>query len=203
MKLYYSPGTCALADHIALEWIGKPFETTRLSKEDRQTPEYLAINPAGAVPALDVDGWILTQNVAILNYLADTNPDAKLGGDGTPKGRAEVNRWLSFANSDVHPLFKVFFGSVNFLEDPALIEKAHDNARKSLRTLFERADKQLAGNDWIAGTRSIADPYLFVVLRWARAVKVDLSGLDHLHAFFERMRKDPGVEKALEEEGLA
>ncbi|BCT91438.1 glutathione S-transferase GST-4.5 [Lysobacter helvus] len=203
MKLYYSPGTCALADHIALEWIGKPFQATRLSKEDRQTPEYLAINPAGAVPALDVDGWILTQNVAILNYLADTHPDAQLGGDGTPKGRAEVNRWLSFANSDVHPLFKVFFGSANFLEDPKLIEKAQDNARQSLRTLFERADKQLAGKQWIAGTRSIADPYLFVVLRWARAVKVDLSGLDHLHAFFEHMRKDPGVQKALEEEGLA
>jgi len=67
MKLYYSPGTCALADHIVLEWIGAPFETVRLSAEDRRTPAYLAINPAGAVPALDVDGWILTQNVAILN----------------------------------------------------------------------------------------------------------------------------------------
>ena len=203
MKLYYTPGTCALSDHIALEWIGKPFDAQLVSREERKQPAYLAINPAGAVPALVVDGWILTQNVAILNYLADTNPDAQLGGDGTPKSRAEVNRWLSFANSDVHPLFKVFFGSADFLEDPALIEKAQENSRKSLRTLFERADKQLADKDWIAGTRSVADPYLFVVLRWARAVKVDLSGLDHLHAFFERMRKDPGVQKALEEEGLA
>ena len=67
MKLYYSPGTCALGDHIALEWIGQPFETVRLSAEERRTPAYLALNPAGVVPTLDDDGWILTQNVAILN----------------------------------------------------------------------------------------------------------------------------------------
>jgi len=202
MKLYYSPGTCALADHIVLEWIGAPFETVRLSAEDRRTPAYLAINPAGAVPALDVDGWILTQNVAILNYFVDRFPESKLGGDGTLESRAVVNQWLSFTNADVHPQFKVFFGSAAWLEDEALIEKAQDNARKVLRTLFERADQQLAGKEWIAGTRSIADPYLFVVLRWARATKVDLSGLDHLHAFFKRMQADPGVEKALAEEGL-
>ena len=202
MKLYYSPGTCALADHIVLEWIGAPFETVRLSAEDRRTPAYLAINPAGAVPALDVDGWILTQNVAILNYFVDRFPESKLGGDGTLESRAVVNQWLSFTNADVHPQFKVFFGGAAWLEDEALIEKAQDNARKVLRTLFERADQQLAGKEWIAGTRSIADPYLFVVLRWARATKVDLSGLDHLHAFFKRMQADPGVEKALAEEGL-
>jgi glutathione S-transferase len=150
----------------------------------------------------DDDGWILNQNVAILNYLADRFPDAKLGGDGTPKSRAVVNQWLSFSNADVHPVFKTFFGGAAWLQDEALIERAKDNARKTLRTLFERADKQLAGKDWIAGTRSIADPYLFVVLRWARATKVDLSGLDHVHAFFERMRKDPGVERALAAEGL-
>ena len=201
MKLYYSPGTCALADHIALEWIGKPFETRRLSKEERRTPEYLAINPAGAVPALDDNGWILTQNVAILNYLADLFPESKLGGDGTPKSRADVNRWLAFVNSDVHPLFKVFFGTVDYLDDAAKAQ-VHDSARKQLRTLFERADRQLEGKEWIAGTRSIADPYLFVVLRWARAVKVDLNGLHNLHAFFERMREDPAVAKVLEEEGL-
>ena len=202
MKLYYSPGTCALADHIVLEWIGQAFDTVRLSAEDRKTPAYLALNPAGVVPTLDDDGWILNQNVAILNYLADRFPDAKLGGDGTPKSRAVVNQWLSFSNADVHPVFKTFFGGAAWLQDEALIERAKDNARKTLRTLFERADKQLAGKDWIAGTRSIADPYLFVVLRWARATKVDLSGLDHVHAFFERMRKDPGVERALAAEGL-
>ena len=203
MKLYYSPGACSLADHIALEWIGQPYEAVRMSREDRKRPAYLTINPAGAVPALEQDGWVLTQNAAILNYLADSFPQAGLGGDGTPRGRAEVNKWLAFANSDVHPAFQPMFGSTAYLEDAALIEKSKDAARAKLRGLFERADAQLAGHDWIAGTRSIADPYLFVVTRWAKAHGVDLTGLDHLERFFNAMLADPGVRRALEQEGLA
>ena len=203
MKLYFTPGTCSLADHIALEWIGTPYDAQLVTREERRQPAYLAINPAGAVPALDVDGWILTQNVAILNYLADRFPDTQLGGDGSPQSRARINQWLSLVNSDVHPLFKVWFGGADYLGDKALIEKSQDNARGSLRTLFERIDKQLAGKDFVTGERSIVDPYLFVVLRWAKAMKVDLSGLDHLHAFLERMRQDPGVQRALQAQGLA
>ena len=202
MKLYFTPGTCSLADHIALEWIGKPYDAQLVTREERKQPAYLAINPAGAVPALDVDGWILTQNVAILNYLADRFPEAKLGGDGSPQSRAHVNQWLSLVNSDVHPQFKVWFGGADYLGDKALIEKSQDNARTSLRTLFERIDQQLAGKDFVTGERSIVDPYLFVVLRWAQAMKVDLSGLDHLHAFSARMRQNPGVQRALQAQGL-
>ena len=201
MKLYYTPGTCALADHIALEWIGQPFEAQLVSREERKQPAYLAINPAGAVPALIVGEWILTQNVAILNYLADKHPEAKLGGDGTPESRAVVNQWLSLVNSDVHPLFKVWFGSVAYLDQDD-IDTVQQNTRAQLRTLFERIDRQLAGKQWVTGARSIVDPYLFVVLRWARALKVDLAGLDHLHAFFDRMEADAGVRKALEAQGL-
>jgi len=201
MKLYYTPGTCALADHIALEWIGQPFEAQLVSREERKQPAYLAINPAGAVPALIIGDWILTQNVAILNYLADKHPEAKLGGDGTPESRAVVNQWLSLVNSDVHPLFKVWFGSVAYLDQDD-IDTVQQNTRVQLRTLFERIDRQLAGKQWVTGARSIVDPYLFVVLRWARALKVDLAGLDHLHAFFDRMEADPGVRKALEAQGL-
>jgi glutathione S-transferase len=203
MKLYYSPNTCASADHIVLEWIGKPYQTQRLSREERSAPAFKAINPAGAVPVLDVDGWVLTQNAAILNYLADTHPEAKLGGDGSAKGRAEVNRWLAFVNSDVHPAFKPLFGATAYLEDAAAIDKTKENAKASLRSLFERADAQLAGNDWIAGTRSVADPYLYVTLRWAKGTGVDLSGLDNLARFVARIEADPGVRKVLAEEGLA
>jgi len=203
MKLYYSPNTCASADHIVLEWIGKPYQTQRLSREERAMPAFKAINPAGAVPVLEVDGWVLTQNAAILNYLADTHPEAKLGGDGSAKGRAEVNRWLAFVNSDVHPTFKPLFGATAYLDDPAAIDKTKENAKASLRTLFERADAQLAGNDWIAGTRSVADPYLYVTLRWAKGTGVDLSGLDNLARFVARIEADPGVRKVLVEEGLA
>lgn len=203
MKLYYSPGACSLADHIVLEWIGKPYEAVRASGDDRKTPAFLALNPAGAVPVLEDDGWVLTQNSAILNYLADLNPDAGLLGDGSLRGRAEVIKWLAVVNSDIHPAFKPLFGTLAWIGDEALIAKGKDVARASLRVLFARVDAQLAGRDWVAGTRSIADPYLFVVLRWAKAMNVDLSGLGNLERFFNAMQADAGVRRALEQEGLA
>ena len=197
MKLYYSQGACSLSDHIVLEWIGKPFETQRVSHAEMKQPDYLRLNPAGAVPVLDDGGYILTQNAAILGYLADLNPELKLGGDGTPRGRAEVTRWLAFINADVHPSFHPLFGSTAYLEDSGAIEKTHAAARKKLRGLFERADRQLEGREGLAGARSIADPYLFVTTRWARNLGVDLAGFDHLEAFMQRMEADPGVRRAL------
>ena len=202
MKLYYSPNTCALSDHIVLEWIGKPYEARRVSREERAMPEFRKLNPAGAVPVFEQDGWVLTQNAAILGYLADTFPEAGLAGDGTPKSRAEVTRWLAFINSDVHPAFKPLFGSTAYLGDAAVIEKSKQHAKATLRTLLERADAQLAGQDWIAGTRSIADPYLYVILRWAKAAGVDLGGLGNLARFVDRMEADPAVRNVLKEEGL-
>lgn len=202
MKLYYSPGACSLADHIVLEWIGQPYDAVKLSGDQRKAPEYLKINPAGAVPALEDDGWVLTQNAAILNYLADKFPQAGLGGDGTPQGRAEVNKWLAIANSDIHPAFHPLFGATAYLQDDAMIDKSKDAARKKLRGLFERVDAQLAGKDWIAGRRSIADPYLYVVIRWARSMGVDLAGLDNLEKLRARMSADAGVSRVLQSEGL-
>lgn len=203
MKLYYSPGACSLATHITLEWTGKPYETHKVAIHPTKSPELVKVNPLGAVPVIEENGWVLTQNSSILNYLADTNPQAKLGGDGTPKGRAEVNRWLGFVNSDVHPTFKPLFGTTSYLGDAKMIEKTKEATRARLRTLFEVADKQLKGRDWIAGTRSIADPYLFVMVRWAKGQKLDLSGLDNLEHFFKHMESDAGVRKALEQESKA
>jgi glutathione S-transferase len=203
MKLYYSPGACSLADHIVLEWIGQPYEAVKVTRDDRKTPEYLAINPAGAVPALVHDDWVLTQNAAILNYLADLHPQSGLGGDGSAKSRAEINKWLAFANSDIHPAFHPIFGSTAYLEDAATIDKTKDAARAKVRALFERADAHLDGRDWLAGQRSVADPYLYVTYRWARGTGVDLSGLDHLAAHAARIEGDPAVQKVLKDEGLA
>ena len=202
MKLYTSPGACSLADHIALQWTGAPFEAQVVSREQRRQPDFLALNPDGAVPVLQNGDWVLTQNAAILNYIADKFPEAKLGGDGSPESRAEVNRWLAFVNSDLHPAFKPIFGSTSYLGDQALIEKSQDNARKQLRGMFERADAQLAGKDWLTGARSIVDPYLFVVTQWAKKTGVDLSGLDNLARFDAHMAADPGVQAALKAEGL-
>ncbi|TXH75721.1 MAG: glutathione S-transferase family protein [Lysobacteraceae bacterium] len=202
MKLYYSPGACSLADHIVLEWIGAPYEAIKVAREDRKNPEFLAINPAGAVPALEHDGWVLTQNAAILNYLADLFPESGLGGDGSARSRAEINKWLAFANSDVHPAFKPIFGSTAYLESPELIERSKQSARALVRGLFERANAHLQGRDWLTERRSIADPYLYVTYRWARVTGVDLDGLDHLAAYASRIESDPAVQKALKDEGL-
>lgn len=203
MKLYYTPGACSLADHIVLEWIGQPYEAVRVTREERRQPAYLKINPAGAVPALEDGGWVLTQNAAILNYLADRFPEAGLGGDGTPKSRAEANRWLAFVNSDMHPAFKPLFGTTVYLGDPAAIEKSKADAHAKLRGMFERADAQLAGKDWLIGQRSIADPYLFVLTRWAKSNSIDLSGLDNLERYFASMHADLAVQKVLKDEGLS
>lgn len=201
MKLYTMPGACSLGDHIALEWIGKPYTVQIENHDSIKQPDFLKLNPAGAVPVLEDDGWILTQNAAVLGYLADKFPEAKLDGDGTPRGRAEVNRWLGLFNADMHPAFHPLFGTTAYLGDEAA-EKTKDSARKKLRSYFERVNAQLRGRDWIAGARSIADPYLFVLLRWAKKFDVDLSGFDDLARFEQRMRADAGVRKALKTEGL-
>ncbi|GAB3731793.1 glutathione binding-like protein [Luteimonas pelagia] len=207
MKLYTKPGACSTADHIALEWTGAPYDVEVLDAAAMRADAYRAINPAGAVPAIvdeaaDGGRFVLTQNAAILGYIADLHPGARLAGDGSPRQRAEANRWLAFVNSDVHPAFKPIFGPSAFHPDEAERDAVKDAARKRLRGLFETADRQLAGREWIAGFRSYADPYLYVVTRWAKKAGVDLSGLDNLEAFFQRMQADAGVLSALETEGL-
>lgn len=203
MKLYYMPGACSLATHIVLEWIGVPYDTKKLSHDELKADAYLRINPQGMVPALELDdGTVLTQNQATLGYLADAHPAAKLEGDGTPKGRAEVHHWLGLINSDLHPAFKPLFGATAYLGDEATIDKTKQNARKMVRRLFELADKSLQKRDFIAGTRSIADAYLFVLTSWTKKVGIDLSDLAGITRFQERMQADPAVRKAMGAEGL-
>src|SRR5262245_8738264 len=117
MKLYTKPNACSTADHIALEWTGQPYEFVVMDKDSMKAPAFLAINPAGAVPAI-VDGdFVLTQNAAIMGYIADSYPEAGLAGDGSARQRAEASRWLAFVNSDLHPAFKPLFGPGNFIAD--------------------------------------------------------------------------------------
>jgi glutathione S-transferase len=205
MKLYYMPGACSLATHIVLEWIGAPYEAVRVPRDKLKDPEFLAINPAGALPALVEDnGWVLTQNAAILHYLADLHPGAGLTGDGTLRGRAEVNRWLSLLNADLHKAFVPIFAPGKFIADESQHDAVKASARGNVRILLERINDHLANNEWLADNRrSIADPYLFVTTRWARGVGVDLTGLDNLAAFMNRMEGDASVRKALADEGLS
>jgi glutathione S-transferase len=197
MKLYHMPGACSLADIIVLAWIGAPHETVRMSTETLKSPDYLAINAGGTVPLLRHGDFALTENVAILGYLADLHPEAQLLGDGTPRARAEVMRWLGFLNSDVHKAFKPIFVPGRFLPDRAQANALADTARGHVRAYLERLDAQLDGRDWLTGQRSVADPYLFVLSRWAVGKKVPLHGLDNLARFSERMYADQGVQAAL------
>jgi len=203
MKLYYLPGACSLAAHIALEWTGQPYETHRLSRDELQSPEFLKINPMGAVPALADGDWTLSQNAAVLEYIVELHPGCGLLGDGSPRGRAEVRRWLGFLNSDLHKTFSLVFGPQRFLSDPVAQEALRAGAAGQLRRLFGVLDARLEGREWLAGGRSVADPYLYVVLRWAQGKDIDLSGYGNLAAFRQRMEDDPGVQRALEEEGLS
>lgn len=202
MKLYTLPGACSTACHISLKWSGLPFVAHVLTRDELKAPAYLAVNPVGAVPAL-VDGdFALTQNAAILGYVADLAPASGLAGDGSPRQRAEATRWLAFVNADLHPAFHPLFGPARFIADEAQHDALKATARQRLRGLFERADAQLDGRDWMAGFRSYADPYLYVTLRWATRTGVDLGGLDRLAVFKARMEADADVRAALKAEGL-
>lgn len=197
MKLYYYPGACSLADHIVLEWIGAPYELVRMSRASVKSPEYLAINPGGTVPLLQDSDFLLTENAAILGYLAELHPEARLLGDGTPRARAEVMRWLAFLNSDVHGAFKPIFSPWRYLPDETAYARIADTARANAHAHLVRLDATLEGRDWLTGERSIADPYLFVVARWAVNQRIDFAGLDRLSRFMDRMYADAGVRAAL------
>lgn len=203
MKLYYMPGACSLAAHIVLQWLGKPYETQKMGRDELKQPAYLAINPLGAVPALTVGDWHLTQNVAILQYLAEADPTLNLQGQNTPRAHAEVRRWLGFINADVHKTFSLLFGAAQYVDDAAAQTALQNSASKRLTQLFKLIDDQLAGQIYLTGDRkTIADAYLYVVLRWARAKKVNLDGMTNVQKFFDHMTKDAGVQTALQAEGL-
>jgi len=202
MKLYYLPGACPLATHIVLKWIGRPCEFQAVSRTEIKEAAFLALNPVGSVPVL-VDGdFVLTQSSAILEYLTEASPQAGLHGRDA-KERAQVRRWLGFCNSDLHRTFSLIFSAPSYTDDPGFQQQLIDKTTERLIALFRVVDRQLAGKDWLTGSRSIADPYLYTILRWARAKKLDLSEFGNLQAFFSRMDTDAGVREALTEQGLA
>ncbi|HEY4369111.1 MAG TPA: glutathione binding-like protein [Steroidobacteraceae bacterium] len=202
MKLYYFPGACSLADHIVLEWIGAQYETVQMDHSSIKSPDYLTLNANGTVPLLMDGDLLLDQNAAILCHLTDLYPQAHLIGDNTPRGRAEVMRWLSYLNSDVHPAFKPIFSPTRFLPDEAFSGMIADTARNNVRGHLRHLDARLEGRDWLVEQRSIADPYLFVMLRWAVRLGIGLEAFKNLSRFLQRMYADPGVHAAiLAEEG--
>lgn len=202
MKLYYMPGACSLASHIVLHWLGRPHDTQRLSREELKQPAYLKINPQGAVPALQLDdGTVLTQNVSVLEYLAEQDAGKALLGDGSSAQRAETRRWLGVVNADLHKAFKPIFGAEKMVKDPASQEELRQGAIGTIVDIYGLIDKRLEGRSYLVGEKpTVADAYLYVVTRWTRAKKIDLSRFANVAAFFERMDKDPAVIAALQAE---
>ncbi len=203
MKLYGLSGACSLADHIALNWTGQPFEFELVPREQLKSPEFLAKNPLGSVPVL-IDGEMtLTQNAAILGYIADSFPNANLFGSGTSSERAQAMRWVAFVNADIHPAYAPIFRPQNYAQTEDGQAFVKTKALEKLRQLYGIADEQLGKTEWLAGDfREAGDAYLFVTLLWAAKVGVDLSGYEHLDKFKARMLADESVQNALKTEGI-
>lgn len=198
--LYYHTGACSLAPHIVLEWIGAPYEAKSV---EFGSPELLAVNPAGAVPALEEDGWVLTQAGAILHYLARKHPEAGLEGGDSPRDAAELDRWSSFFTGDLHPSFYPIFLPKRYTTDhsEAAIEATKEAGRELVRKRLSILDKHLEGRDWILGRRSVVDAYAFPMIRWAAAqLPEGIDGWREVKALHDRLAADPAVQRVLQRE---
>ena len=202
MQLYYFPGSCALAPHIVLEWLGADYEAVRIEKGD---PEYRKINPLGVVPALAIDGRIHTQADAILHLLSELHPDAGLGGHGTPEENYELNEWMAFLTGDLHPAFFPFFGPQRYTTDDSesAIAAVKAASQKRVDHYYTHLEQHLDGRDYLVGAgKSIADAYAIPMLRWGRLLEKPLSDYPALAAYLERFEADDAVRRAMQEQGL-
>jgi len=202
LKLYYAPGACSLAIHIALEWIGEPYEAERVKIG---SPDYLKINPAGAVPSLDTgEGWTLTQAAAILRYLARRFPKADLGGGDGLREQAEVDRWSSFLTGDLHPAFFPVFMTQRYTtaKDDASLSAVRAAALALVQKRFGLLEAHLAGREFFVGDkRSILDAYAFPMVRWGQGTLANgLSAFPNIRAHHERTAADSAVQRVLASE---
>src|SRR5690606_9931 len=145
---------------------------------------------AGTVPLLIDGDFVLPESVAILGYIADQYPHSKLFGDASTRSRAQVMRWLAFLNSDVNSAFKPIFCPEAYLHDRELSKPLVQAARNRVHDCLRIVDRQLVGRDWLTGMRSIADSYLFVILRWAVSTKLRLNDLPNVRGFARRLHRD-------------
>ncbi len=202
MKLYYMPGACSMTPHTALEWIGQPYEAQSVDRREIKSPEYLKLNPQGAVPLL-VDGDLaLSQNAAILAYLDARFPQARLFGSDDLKGKARAWRWLAFLNADVHKAFSPLFHLPDYVRDEAVKTAMQTAARDNIRHLLAQADAQLAAQPYLGDGLSVADVYLYVLLRWCRSLQLDLADLPRLAPFYARLGENAGVRSVISQENL-
>jgi len=200
MKLYYFTGACSLASNIALREGGLPFELVKVDRRTRKAADgldYNEVNPKGYVPALALDnGEVLTENVAVLQYIADCNPAAKLAPPAGTMERYRLVEWLAFINSEIHKNFS-----------PLFRDDAHDEvkqyARKLLSARLDYLNRAIGDRTFLTGEQfTVADAYLFTVLGWGPHVNVDIGRWPQLQRYVERVGARPHVIEALKSEGL-
>ncbi|WP_455424605.1 glutathione transferase GstA [Dryocola sp. LX212] len=200
MKLYYKPGACSFSPHIILRETGLDFSLIKVDLATKRTEagdDYFEVNPKGQVPALLMDdGSLLTEGVAIVQYLADKVPDRQLLAPAGSMTRYHTLEWLNYIATELHKGFSPLF-------NPATPDEFKTVTRQALEKKFKYVNEELNDKQWLMGLRfTVADAYLFTVLRWAQALKLDLNGLSNIEAFMERMKARPAVEAAMTAEGI-
>jgi len=198
MKLYYSPGACSQAPHIALREAGVSFEAIKVDLKTKRTEsgeDYRAINPKGAVPALGLDdGSVLTENAAILQYIGEQKAGDLLPATGMKRYR--LLEWLNYIATELHKGFGPLW-------NPATPDDYKETTRKVLAGKFDYLQAQLGDQPYLTGEQfTVADAYAFVILGWTRIHGIDLSRWPGLVAYVGRIAERPAVRATLEAEGL-
>ncbi|WP_295049474.1 glutathione S-transferase N-terminal domain-containing protein [uncultured Paracoccus sp.] len=198
MKLYYAPGTCALAAWIALRWADTDFQAVKV---DYASAEFKRVNPLAQVPALDLGGpRAMTQADAILSYIAETHPDARLGADDDAMGRFEFAETMAFLTGDFHPAFWPLFGPQRFTADHS--QQSLDQVKTAAEA---RVNRVMAHLDGLIGAdghvyrdrRTVADAYAFVMARWSAKVPRTWKDYPNVARLFDWMNADPDVAEVL------
>ena len=200
MKLYFAPGACSLSPHIVAHELGIPLTLEKVdlgTKKLADGSDFTAVTPKGYVPALRLDnGEVLTEGTAIVQYLADSKPDAKLVPPNGTLERYRLQEMLGFINSELHKSFSPLF-------NPKTPPEQRKEREEYLHKRFALIEKQLTGRPFLFGERfTVADAYLFTVTNWSNFVKLDLSAFPNLLAFQKRVADRPAVQAAMTAEGL-
>ena len=200
MKLYYSPGACSLSPHIVARELGIDITLEKVDTKSKQTEaghDFLQVNPKGYVPALQLDnGDVLTEGTAIVQYLADRKPEAKLAPANGTFERARLQETLGYISTELHKSYTPLFY-------PTTPVEVKQERRDYLRRRYGLIEQTLAKQPYLLGDDfSVADAYLFTVTNWAGHVDLDLSDFKALAAFQQRVASRPSAQAALEAEGL-
>jgi glutathione S-transferase len=204
LRLYYAPGTCALATHIALEEAGADYEAVRLdfASQGQRSPEYLAVNPKGRVPALVTDTGTLTETPALLCYVAQRFPQAELAPLNDPFALAQIQEFNSYLCATVHVAHAHGRRGTRWADDATSHEDMRRKVPSTMTECFELIEHKFVQGPWVMGDRyTIADPYLFTIATWLEGDGVDTGKLPKVMQHRARMLARSAVQKAVAVEG--